>query len=92
MALILLLQYISLSVGFTCLWEKEVSRFLENLGFPLKADFLALCIACPDAIDIISRTTSMAEILTTLNGFSIDFRPTIPPYLYLLLGRITFLG
>ena len=69
-----------------------MSRFLDNLGFPLKADFLALCIACPDAIDIISRTTSMAEILTTLNGFSIYFRPTIPPYLYLLLGRITFLG
>ena len=50
--------------------------FCVNLSLLLRSNFLDLDLACPDAIDPISRTSVMGEMLT-LNGFSIDLIPTI---------------
>lgn len=81
-----MIEVVSLFGGEGCV------SFWANLGFPLKADFLVLVIACNDAMDTIYRTLVISEILTTLNGLSMYYIPDIPLRLFLLLGGYYMFG
>ena len=66
--------------------------FSENLGFPLKSDFLDFILDFPDVIGPIYLPLVIAKMLNTLNGLSMESIPAIPFSIIFISGEYYMFG